>query len=166
MSLHLAPPNERLTAAVATEGWLDDERSNQDAGYGSGEIGAQRAYEGFVEAYEGGSLFGVFRGEEPVGFVVLTKPGKRLAQFHGVLAPRFRGTVLSGRLVDAVAGATLGNGTYRLETEVLTRNQRVLRLLKGMGFVAEGAHKGRHEMDGRRETTMTLRMLRSEWKAR
>ena len=163
MSLYLAPPDSRLANAVAAEGWLDDERSNLDMGYGSGEKGAQRAYEGFREAFEGDSLFGIFRGTEPVAFVVLRKPSRELAQFHGLVAPKYRGTVLAARVIQAIERAALGNGTYRLETEVLARNHRALRLLKGLGFVQEGAHKARHWMDGRKETTVTLRMLRPEW---
>jgi len=173
MSLYLAPPTSTLTDAVANEegpngvrGWLSDDLANQDMGYGSGENGALRAYEGFLGAFEGQSLMGVYRDDEvPVGFVILTDlPAAQVAQFHGLVAPKYRKTIYAARLIQAVEKATLGNGTYRLETEVLTRNHRAIRLLKGLGFKPEGAHKDRHLMDGKRETTVTLRLLKKEWR--
>ena len=162
--LYLAPPDSRLTDAVAVEGWLDDEVANQDMGYGSGEKGAQRAYEGFLGALESKSLYGIFRDGEPMAFVVLTKCGNGLEQFHGLVAPRYRRTIWAARVIQAIERSTLGNGTYRLETEVLTRNERAVRLLKGLGFRPEGVHKARHLMDGKRENTVSLRMLRTEWR--
>ena len=164
MSLYLAPPDSRLTDAVASEGWLDDEEANLDMGYGAGEGGVSRAYRGFLDALDAKVLFGIMRGNDPVGFVLLKKPEAGLAQFHGCVAPRFRRTALSARAIEAVERTTLGNGTFRLETEVLTRNKRAIRLLKGLRFRPEGVHKARHLMDGKRENTVTLRLLRSEWR--
>ena len=164
MSVYLAPADSRLTDVMAMEGWLDDEEANLDMGYGSGENGAQRAYQSVLEALEAKTLFGVFRDQVPIGLVFLSELPTGVAQFHGVVAPRCRKTIWASRAIEAVERATLGNGTYRLETEVLCRNQRALRLLKKLGFVPEGAHKGRHLMDGKRETTMTLRLLQSDWR--
>ena len=165
MSIYLAPADSRLTDAIASEGWLDDFDANQDMGYGSGIEGAQRAYQGLLRAFESGSLYGVYREDEPMGFVVLRKlPKDELAQFHGLVAPKYRRTIWAARMIQAVQKSVFTNGTFRLETEVLCRNERAIRLLRGLGFVREGAHRGRVLMDGKRETTETLRQLRGEWR--
>lgn len=168
MSLLLYPANAALAEAVVTEGWLDDEPTNQAMGYGAGLDGRERAYEAFRDAMKGSALLGAFHAVSgaPMGFVVLARvPEQGLAQFHGFIAPRHRGTIWPARLIQAIEQATLGNGSYRLETEVLCRNERAIRLLKGLGFRPEGAHKARHLMDGKRESTMTLRRLKTEWRA-
>ena len=166
MSVYLAPADDRLTDAVASEGWLDDEEQNLALGFGSGDEGAQRAYQGFLEAFQAKTLYGVFRDDEPVGFVVITPHPGGLTQFHGFVAPKYQKTIWAARAIQAVEKALLSNGTYRLETEVLTRNQRAIRLLKGLGFRPEGDHKHRHLMDGKWENTTTLRLLQPEWKGR
>ena len=164
MSLHLAPADSRLADAVAVGGWLDDSDANQAMGYGSGVEGALRASQGFLEALQTkpGVLFGVYRGEEPLAFVVLRKASRGVTQFHGLVAPEYRNTIWAARVIQAIEETAFSNGTNRLETEVLVRNQRATRLLKGLGFVPEGAHKDRHEMDGRWWSTLTLRKLKKE----
>jgi [ribosomal protein S5]-alanine N-acetyltransferase len=55
---------------------------------------------------------------------------------------------------------------HRLEADVDPRNERSLRLLERLGFRREGLLRERYFVDGERQDTVILGLLRTEWNAR
>jgi len=55
---------------------------------------------------------------------------------------------------------------HRLEADTEPRNERSLRLLERLGFRREGHLRERYYVDGERQDTVLLGLLRTEWAER
>jgi RimJ/RimL family protein N-acetyltransferase len=77
------------------------------------------------------------------------------------------GQGLGSEAVTAVIGFAFDSlNLNRIEADVDPRNERSLRLLERLGFQREGHLRQRYYMNGERQDTLMLGLLRSDWKGR
>ena len=164
--ISLGLDNRVLSQAVVAEGWFDDEAKNVEMGFGSGSRGAEMAYESFLALLESGRVLGLFRGDQPVGYAYIMVHGHphRVSEFFLFISPERRHSRLWVKALDVVKEHTLGDGSCRLETEILEKNTPAARALKHCGFKPEGISAWRCWMDGKPQNTVTYRLLKKEWR--
>ena len=166
----LAPTDALLRELVVEEGWLEDEKTNRLLGYGKGIPGVVNAKAHFAGALAGenrSSALGIYRSGWPMGYVILSQGlrARRTVRFVMVLKGEARGAGVAPSALALLADEMLQpGGFYRLETEVFSTNRSAIKWLAHEGFTQEGFNKFSWWSDDEPHSTVTLRMLASDWR--
>ena len=168
MNVLLGPP-EPVLAKAAKEHWFAGGEDTRLMGYGKGDLGRLKALEDMADKVGSQSsefkTVGVYQDGEPVGIFMIQMKGTKTAELHCYIAPGAR-----GKWAFHVAGIEIleklfANGVYRVECKPLRINKRLISLLRRKyGFKQEGIRRSSWWMDGNDFDTVTLSLLKREWK--
>lgn len=168
--VQLGPP-EPIAAKAAEDHWFSHEDDTRLLGFGKGRAGYLLALENLDNGVNGkllgARMLGVYSGGEPAGFLYIEHkdPASKTAQIRPYIAPEFRGKSVFHDAFTESLDKLFSNGIYRVVMEPLKINRRLITLLRTKyGFKQEGIHRSTLWMDGNPYDTVTLRLLRREWK--
>ena len=169
--ISIGPITTPLRQTAVDDGWFDDEEDNRMMGFGSGEVGKTARRESFAGllADDTGTWFpvGIYRAGEPVGYFAVRhySPHHKTAGVHVYVSPKNRkfnvGRTAALRLLDLL----FENGTYRVESDVLSYNKRGLSSFLSLGFKREGYKRASYWVDGNPMTQVLIRILKKDFKS-
>ncbi len=157
----LGPSPPVLQAAIGV-GWLNDSGLNRRMGWGKGDEGRLAARK-HLELVVGNGFHGVYRGQEPVGWVTYEKdretirlelffPKKHLGKGYGVA------------ILEQLLDEAFRKDVPRVEIEVVEGNVPARKFLKHMGWHPESQRWSRVWCDGRWLDTFPYSMTPKRWK--
>ena len=162
--IHFEPITTEFHDTAIKRGWLDDEATNKQMGFGSGPQGRLKAREWMRDSDESKDILAVYLKDIPVGWIAIHEDDGNTVWFTLYLDSYARKKI-SRSVVWTLVDKYVANGYNRVETRALTINRPYWNFYRRYcGFYEEGKLRNKIVMDGGTYDCLVLSMVPRQWK--
>ena len=167
--LFLGDITPSLLEAAVDEKWFDDHDTNRLLGFGKGVGGSvefRKGFQDFIHGSDNVTPMGVYYRGKPLGIcgIQVVSNKHRTGKLYIFLPRHNRLYNASRSAVFALCDTFFESGGYRLEVEILRINKAAVSFFRKFGFTQETIKKSSFWMEKNVYDTVSLRLLRSDWR--